>query len=365
MAAEKSASSRIIAPLIFVGLLVVLPGCSRSELEVQAKVPPGNVLLTGAGATFPSVLYSRWFAVYHHNNPNVVIKYAAVGSGEGVRRFIGKSVAEEERVDFGASDAAMSDAEIARADNNALMIPVTGGCVVLAYNLPDFHGDLKLSRKAYEGIFLGEIKKWNDPLIAESNPEVKLPNLTIVTAVRQDGSGTTFAFTKHLDAISEKWRSQFGLGTLIDWPGNAMRAKGNEGVAGLIGKSDGAIGYVGYEFARKIGLNTAALENKEDKFVKPSVESCRAALAAAEVPENLRIFVPDPSGVNSYPIVTFSWILLRYKYSGLETANAVRELFPWSLQDGQRYSAELGYIQLPAAVAKKAQAALNSIEAER
>src|SRR5262245_28354936 len=252
MAVKKSASSRIIAPVILVGLIVILAGCSRSEQEVQAKVPPGGVLLTGAGATFPSVLYNRWFALYNHNHPNIVIKYAAVGSGEGVRRFTGKNVAEEEKVDFGASDAAMSDAEIASADNNALMIPVTAGCVIVAYNLPSFQGDLKLSRKAYAGILLGEITKWNDPLIAESNPGATLPNLTIVTAVRSDGSGTTFAFTKNLDAISEKWRNQFGPGTLVSWPGNAMRAKGNEGVANLIGKSDGAIGYVRSE-ERRVG----------------------------------------------------------------------------------------------------------------
>jgi phosphate transport system substrate-binding protein len=188
--------------------------------------------------------------------------------------------------------------------------------------------------------------------------------LTIATAVRLDGSGTTFAFTKNLDAISEKWRNQFGPGTLINWPGNAMRAKGNEGVAGLVGKSDGAIGYVGYEFARKIGLNTAALENNEGKFVRASDESCRAALAAADVPENLRVFVPDPKGADSYPIVTFSWVLLRKKYKDPETAKAVRELFKWSLQDGQRYAPELGYVRVPGSVAEKAAVALNSIKAE-
>jgi phosphate transport system substrate-binding protein len=252
MAIKKSTSSRIIAPVIFVGLLAILAGCSRSEREAQARAPAGGVLLTGAGATFPSVLYNRWFNIYHDSHPNILIKYAAVGSGEGVRRFIGRNIPEEERVDFGASDAAMSDAEIERANNNALMVPVTAGCVVLAYKLPGFQGDLKLSRRAYAGIFLGEIKQWNDPLIAQSNRGVKLPNLTIATVVRQDGSGTTFAFTKNLDAISEKWRSQFGPATLVNWPGNAMRGKGNEGVAGLIGKSDGAIGYVGYEFARKL-----------------------------------------------------------------------------------------------------------------
>ena len=207
-----------------------------------------------------------------------------------MRRFIGTNVAEEEKVDFGASDAAMSDAEIARADKGALMVPLTAGCVVLAYNLPDVQGDLKLSRKAYTGIFLGEIKQWNDPLIAQSNPGVKLPNRTIATVVRQDGSGTTFAFTKNLDAVSEKWRSQFGPATLVNWPGNAMRAKGNEGVAGLIGKSEEPIGYVGYEFARKIGLAIAALENKDGKFVKPSEQSCMAALAAADIPDESSSF---------------------------------------------------------------------------
>jgi phosphate transport system substrate-binding protein len=361
MAVKNSTSSRIIAPVIFVGLLAILAGCSRSEPEAQAKVSPGGVLLTGAGATFPSVLYNRWFNVYHDSHPNILIKYAAVGSGEGVRRFIGKNIADEERVDFGASDAAMSDAEIERANNNALMIPVTAGCVVLAYKLPGFQGDLKLSRRAYGGIFLGEIKQWNDPLIAQSNPRVKLPNLTIATVVRQDSSGTTFAFTKNLDAISEKWRSQFGPATLVNWPGNAMRGKGNEGVAGLIGKSDGAIGYVGYEFARKIGLDIAALENKDGKFVKPSEQSCGAALATADIPANLRLFVPDPSGADSYPIVTLSWILLRKSYQNTETANALRELFLWCLQDGQRHSHELGYVRLPASLAEKGLAVLNSI----
>ena len=206
----------ILCGVFFIALLVTVQGCSRSEQEVQAKVPPGGVSLSGAGATFPSVLYNRWFAVYRDKRPNVVVKYAAVGSGEGVRRFIGKNIAEEEKVDFGASDAAMSDADIARADNNALMVPITAGCVVLAYSLPGFQGDLKLSRKAYSGIFLGEIKQWNDPLIAQSNPGVKLPNLTIATAVRLDSSGTTFAFTKNLDAISERWRNQFGPATLVD-----------------------------------------------------------------------------------------------------------------------------------------------------
>ena len=358
---QRFGSSQVIPAVLLVAVVTILVSCSRSAPDKAQALPPGSVLLTGAGATFPSVLYNRWFTVYRDGHPNTFVKYAAVGSGEGVRRFLGNNVAEEEKIDFGASDAAMSDAEIARADKGALMVPLTAGCVVLAYNLPELPGDLKLSRKAYTGIFLGEIKQWNDPLIAQSNPGVKLPNRTIATVVRQDGSGTTFAFTKNLDAVSEKWRSQFGPATLVNWPGNAMRAKGNEGVASLIRNSADSIGYVGYEFARKIGLASAALENKEGKFVKPNEEYCQAALAAAEIPTNLRVFVSDPSGANSYPIVTFSWILLRKNYTNAETANAVRDLFQWCLQDGQRYAAELGYVRVPPSVSDKALAALNSI----
>lgn len=362
--AKRNFPLRILAPAIVAGFMAILVGCSRSEPEVQAKLSPETIVLAGAGATFPSVLYNRWFAAYHDRHPKIVIKYAAVGSGEGIRRFIGKNLADEEKIDFAASDAAMSDTEIASAGNNVLMIPMTAGCVVLSYNLPNFQAELKLSRQAYAGMFLGEIAKWNDPLIRESNPGVKLPDLTITTVVRKDSSGTTFAFTKNLDSISDKWRSQFGPATLVDWPGHVMRGKGNEGVAGLIGISEGAIGYVGYEFARKLGLKTAALQNKEGQYVKPSEESCRAALVVGDMPENLRVFIPDPAGADSYPIVTFSWILLRKSYPHPETANALRELFLWSLRDGQSFAPELGYVRVPTAVAEKAAAALNNNKAE-
>jgi len=338
------------------------PKAEASTAGPEAQVPAGSLLLKGAGSTFDSLIFKRWFSVYHDAHPDTYIKYAAVGSGEGVIRFIGKNVDPADQVDFGASDAAMNDTQLAQADNDALMVPVTAGCVVLAYNLPDFKGDLKLSRKAYAGIFLGQITKWNDPAIAAANPGVKLPDLNIVTAVRQDGSGTTFAFTRNLDAINETWRGRYGPATLVNWPGNAMRAKGNEGVAGVIEKSAGSIGYVGYEFAHRIGLDSASIENREGKYVKPSEQSCSAALANAEMPENLRLFVPDPSGADSYPIATFSWVLLRKSYKDAKTAEALKELFRWSLHDGQHYASELGYVPLPKSVSDKALAAVNSIQ---
>jgi phosphate transport system substrate-binding protein len=353
---------RLLLVLMCVGLLAALVACStQGQSKPKPVVPPGGTLLQGAGATFPSLLYRKIFAAYEQAHPKTVISYDAVGSGEGIRRFIGKNVKAEDEVDFGASDAAMQDNEINQVPQGVVLLPMTAGGVALAYNLPDVPGDLKLSRQAYAGIFLGEIKNWNDPQIAATNPGVKLPKLTIVTVVRQDASGTTFAFTKHLDAISEEWRSRYGPATLIDWPGNAMRAKGNEGVAGLLQKSVGAIGYVGYEFAYKYGLKTALLQNKSGNFVKPDADSLKAALASAEMPNNLRVYVPDPAAPDAYPIATFTWILLRKKYDDPAKAEALRDLFAWGLTDGQQYAASLGYIPLPPNVVDKAQAALRSV----
>jgi phosphate transport system substrate-binding protein len=354
---------RLLPALAAIVMLANLLACStQSSGTPKPQVPPGSVLLQGAGATFPSPLYKQWFATYQQAHPQTEITFDSVGSGEGIRRFVGRNVTDEDKVDFGASDAAMQDNEISQVPDGVVMVPVTAGGVVLAYNLPDVPSELRLSRRAYAGIFLGEIKNWNDPVIAAANPGVKLPKLTIVTVVRQDASGTTFAFTKHLDAISEKWRSQYGPSTLIDWPGNAMRAKGNEGVAGLLQHSVGGLGYVGYEFAHKFGLQTALLENKDGKFVQPNEENLRAALASAQMPQNLRVYVPDPSGPNAYPIATFTWILLHKNYADPAKAQAIRDLFAWSLGDGQQYALNLGYVPLPPEVAAKAQAALQTVK---
>jgi phosphate transport system substrate-binding protein len=316
-------------------------------------------LLKGAGATFPSLLYKQWFEIYQHDHPRTAISYDPVGSGEGVRRFMGANITEPERVDFGASDAAMTDEQIAQVPGGVLLLPLTGGCVTLSYNIPGVEGDLRLSRQAYAGIFLGTIRNWSDPLISSANPGMTFPDLSIVTVVRQDASGTTYAFTKHLDATNDVWRNQYGAANVVNWPGNAMRAEGNEGVAGRIQHSEGSIGYVGYEFAHRLGLRMALLENKSGAFVKPGEQSCTAALAAAEMPENLRVYVPDPAGSAAYPIVTFSWVLLRKNYPA-DKASALRDLFAWCLGDGQQTAPDLGYVRLPADVTSKALAALNA-----
>jgi phosphate transport system substrate-binding protein len=336
-----------------------LAGCEPQTPQATASPRNGTLLLKGAGATFPSLLYKQWFATYESSHPRTAVSYEAVGSGEGVRRFIGRNITDNERIDFGASDSAMTDEQAAQVTGGAQFLPLTGGCVTLSYNIPGIEGDLRLSRRAYAGIFLGQVRSWNDPLITETNPGMNLPKLTIVTVVRQDASGTTYAFTKHLDATSDSWQSRFGAANLVNWPGNAMRAEGNEGVAGRIQHAEGSIGYVGYEFAHRLGLHMALVENRSGSFVKPSGETCAAALAAADMPENLRVYVPDPTGANAYPIVTFSWILLYRKYDS-EKASALHDLFVWCLRDGQQSAPDLGYVPLPPNVVMKALAALDA-----
>jgi phosphate transport system substrate-binding protein len=334
----------------------------RKPVEPRPDVPAGGVLLQGAGATFPSILYRRWFERYHAAHPDRIVSYAAVGSGEGVRRFIDREIADDERVDFGASDAAMTRDEEARARDGALLIPVTAGSVVLAYNLPDVQGDLRLSREAYAGIFLGDLTNWSDRRIARTNPGIKLPNLTIATVVRQDSSGTTFAFTSHLDAVSSAWHMRHGAATLVDWPGNAMRATGNEGVTAQITRSTGSIGYVGGEFARQAGLRSALLENHSAAFVAPSSAGAAAALRELRVPDDMRASLPDPLGSDAYPIVTLTWILLHRTYADSQKAVELRDLFRWCLTDGQRMATDLGYIPLPLEIARRSLAELDRIQ---
>jgi phosphate transport system substrate-binding protein len=263
-------------------------------------------------------------------------------------------------VDFGASDAAMSDEEIAKVKQGAVMIPATAGSIVIAYNLPGV-ADLKLSRDAYAGIFLGKVTKWNDPAIAKENPGVNLPDMPINVAFRADGSGTTFVFTKHLAAISKDFADEVGTDKSVTWPVGAG-GKGNEGVTALIKQSPGTVGYVEYGYAVNNGLSMASLQNKSGKFVKPTDESGAATLAHVEFPENLRIWPEDPTGAEDYPIATFTWLLLYKKYNDSAKLQALKDFVTYGITDGQKFSSELGYIPLPPAVVEKSKAALASVE---
>jgi phosphate transport system substrate-binding protein len=316
------------------------------------------VLVRGAGATFPAPLYAKWIEVYRREHPNVTITYEAVGSTEGQRRYLA------EAVDFGASDAALSDEQMASARAGARLVPVTAGIVVLAYNVAGLAGPLRLSRDVRAGIFAGDIRTWDDPRIRAANPDLRLPHRSIAVVARQDGSGTTFALTNHLSAVSAAWRDQGpGVGNLVDWRGRAMLARGNEGVAARIRVSEYSIGYVEYHFARRLGLAMAWLENRAGRYVEPGERGGRAALAASvkQMPDHLRLFMPDPDGEESYPIVTFSWLLLHERHPDTAKAAALKMFVAWGLTAGQSYSSDLGYIALPPDVAAVSLAALDRL----
>ncbi|AUT03786.1 phosphate ABC transporter substrate-binding protein PstS [Nostoc sp. CENA543] len=315
----------------------------------------GNVSLTGAGASFPAPLYQSWFTDLNKKYPNLQVNYQSVGSGAGVEQFT------KGTVDFGASDVAMKDEEIQKVstDKGVILLPMTAGSIVLAYNLPDV-GELKLPRAVYVDILLGNIKNWNDPKIAAANPEAKLPDQPITVIYRSDGSGTTGVFTKHLSAISPDWKSKVGDGKTVNWP-TGVGAKGNEGVTAQIQQTQGSIGYVEYGYAKQNNLKFAALENKGGKFVVPTEESAAKTLEAVTLPENLRAFITDPEGADSYPVVTYSWIMVYKKYPDAAKAKAIEAMIEYGLTEGQKVAAELGYVPLPQNVVQKVATAADQI----
>ncbi|ACK71211.1 phosphate ABC transporter, periplasmic phosphate-binding protein [Gloeothece citriformis PCC 7424] len=315
------------------------------------------VSVTGAGASFPAPLYQNWFVQLNQEVPDLRVDYQSVGSGAGVEQFI------QGTVNFAASDVAMTDEEIAKVQRGVLMLPMTAGAIVLAYNIPGVEGELKLSRDVYTNILLGNITNWNDPAIAEANPDLQLPDLPITVVHRADGSGTTGVFTKHLSAISPEWKETIGEGKTVEWPkkGKFIGAKGNEGVTASIQQNQGAIGYVEYGYAKNNNLPMAALENQAGQFIKPTEESEMATLDSVTLPEDLRAFITDPEGDNSYPIVTYTWLLTYKQYDDPQIAKGIEGMIEYGLTTGQESSAELGYIPLPPSVREKVAAAADQI----
>lgn len=347
-------SIRCFAIALLVGLSS-FAGCSAKS-SAESGASANLISIRGAGSTFVAPLFRKWFEQYHQEHANTSVDYRAVGSGEGTKRF----VADE--VDFGASDAALSDEQIASVKRGAMLVPVTAGMIVLAYSPEGMPEKVRLSRDAYVGIFMGKITHWDDSKIVADNPDAKLPAREIAVVARQDGSGTTFAFSNHLSAVNDDWKKDFGAHTKIGWPGHVMLANGNGGVAGQIQRSTGAIGYVEFGVAKECGLGIATLQNKAGNFVEPTPTSGLAALAEAKLPANLRVFIPDPAGENSYPIVSFSWVLLYRHYGDAQKSTALKSLIQWCLDEGQRYSGSLGYLPLPSEVIALARNACNQIE---
>jgi len=333
-------------------LLIATVGCNSNQ---SGGSDANSVKLQGAGASFPAPLYTKWFKSFGGNRKDVVVDYQSVGSGAGVKGVIDKTV------DFGASDAAMSDEEISRVPGGVQLIPMTAGSIVIAYNLPDVK-DLKLPRKAYPAIFLGKIKKWNDPEIAKANPGAKLPDEPINVVVRADSSGTSFVFSKHLSAINPDFDKAVGVNKMPNWP-VGTKSKGNEGVTASLMTTPGSIGYIEYGYAKSQSVPFAQLENKSGKFVAADTASGQAALASAELPTNLIVWNSDPQGDTAYPIVTYTWQIFYTKYDSKKAA-AIQELIKYELNDGQKESEALGYIPLPQNVVAKGLSAASSITAQ-
>lgn len=312
-----------------------------------------GVELRGAGSTFVAPLMNGWINYFESAQPDVGIDYDAVGSGEGVSRFLSGSV------DFAASDNVLSPVEAKKVDGGVLQVPSAAGMIVLAYNLPGVKGRLKLPQDVYVDIFLGKIQSWNNPRIRAVNKDLDLPAITIAVVGRQDSSGTTYAFTDHLAAVSKSWSDGPGVGKLIQWPHIAMLARGNEGVASKIKISQGAIGYLEYGFALRLGLQMAVLENKAGQFVAPTPLSGAAALTPTmDVSlDVLDASTANPPGLKAYPIITYSWLLLYPSYPA-EKARALVSFLNFAYDEGQSYAPYFGYLPLPEFVIQQARAAL-------
>ena len=327
--------------------------------DTAATASSGQVSLYGAGATFPKLLYQRWIEAYQAQHPEVTFSYEGVGSGEGVRRFLA------EEVDFGGSDAALSDADLARVgERGAVMVPITASVVVLAYNIPGVEEGLRLPRDVVSGIFAGNIIYWDDPRIEAANLGVQLPHRGITPVVRRDTSGTTFILTNHLAAANPWWVSEGpGIGKQVDWPGRAMEVNYSEGVAQRVKISEGAIGYMEYGFAKRLGLPMASLENKAGRYVVPTPRAGTAALASIDqIPDDLRVFAPDPPGADAYPIVSYTWLLLHGRYPDPVQGRTLKEAMLWGLAEGQPIAEQMGYIPLPEDMVRLATAKVESIQ---
>ncbi|HEY3445435.1 MAG TPA: phosphate ABC transporter substrate-binding protein PstS [Myxococcales bacterium] len=316
----------------------------------------GTMTLNGAGATFPYPLYSKWVAEYGQREP-VRINYQSIGSGGGIRQIT------ERTVDFGASDAPMTDEQLAKAPGKILHIPTTLGAVALSYNLPEVgSAKLRVSPEALAGIYLGQITSWNDPNLVELNPGVALPNKPIVVVHRSDGSGTTAVFTDYLSKVSPGWKAKVGSGTSVAWPAG-MGAKGNEGVTGQVKTTPGALGYLELAYALQSSLPVMAVRNGAGAFTSPAIESIGAAAsgAAQAMPDDLRVSIVDAPGANAYPISSFTYVLLYEAPADRARGQALARFLWWAVHDGQRFGPALHYAPLPPAVVAKVEGKLKPL----
>lgn len=312
--------------------------------------------INGAGATFPYPIYSKWFAEYNKLHPPVRINYQSIGSGGGIRQLTSQTVF------FGASDGPMTDEQLKAAPRSILHFPTVLGGVVPVYNIAGVP-ELKFTGQVLADIYLGKIKKWNDPAIAEVNAGVTLPSSDIIVVHRSDGSGTTYIWVDYLSKVSSEFKSRVGVSTSVNWP-VGVGGKGNEGVSGLVSQTPGSIGYVELIYALQNKISYGPVQNSNGEFVKASVDSVTAAAAAAasKMPADFRVSITNAPGKGVYPIASFTWMLLYEDAKDKAQAKVMVDFLKWALTDGQKYCAALGYAPLPASVVKLEMAALGKIK---
>ncbi|HEY6853953.1 MAG TPA: phosphate ABC transporter substrate-binding protein PstS [Gemmatimonadales bacterium] len=330
-------------------------------LGAAAAIPAaGQTKINGAGATFPNVIYSDWILAYNGTHSDVQFNYQSIGSGGGIRQF------SDGTVDFGASDAPMSDSAIAAINGNVLHIPTVLGAVVITYNLPGVTKQLRFTPTIIADVFLGKLTKWNDARIAAVNPGITLPATDILVVHRSDGSGTSYIFTDYLSKVSPDWQTTVGKGTSVNWP-VGLGGKGNEGVAATVGQTPGAVGYVELAYADKNKLAYGALQNHAGKFINPTLEATTAAFAAAMKTMNagtdFRVSITDAPGADAYPIASMTYLLLHKTYDDAAKAKAIVNFVWWGETVGQGKATSLGYAPLPEALRPWIQAKLKSITA--
>jgi phosphate transport system substrate-binding protein len=340
---------------------IVLPALLLLCLAATAAQSGQTLLLNAAGATFPYPMYSKWFDVYHTQHPEIQINYQSIGSGGGIRQVLAGTV------DFGASDGPMTDDQIKEFKDkrgvDILHFPTVIGADVPTYNIAGVTGDLNFTQKALAGIYLGTITKWNDPEIANANKGVKLPNADIIVVHRSDGSGTTYIWTDFLSKASDEWKNKVGKGTSVNWP-VGLGGKGNEGVAGLVKQTPGSLGYVELIYAIQNNMPYGAVQNPAGKFVKADLASVTAAAAGAakDMPDDFRVSVTNAPGATSYPVSSFTWLLVPDKIADAAKRDAIKGFLKWMLTDGQNLTEALAYAKLPKPVVAKEMKAISLIQ---
>jgi phosphate transport system substrate-binding protein len=349
-----SKSLRLVACFSALALLVVSIACNGGG----SGSSNGSVSLQGAGATFPNPLYQKWLSEYGKVHPNVKIDYQSIGSGGGIKQL------KEQTVDFGASDAPMKDDDLKAAPGEIVHIPTVLGAVILTYNLEGLKAPLRFSPEAVVDIFLGKIKKWNDPKIAADNPGVTLPSSDITVVTRSDGSGTSAVFTDYLSKVSPEWKEKVGSGTSPRWP-VGISGKGNEGVTGSVKSTPNTIGYIELAYAVQNKLPVAQIKNSSGNYIEPSIDAVTAAAAGsiATTPEDLRVSITNAAGPQAYPISSYTYILVYKAQKDAAKGKALVDFLWWGIHDGEGFAKELRYAPLPADIVKRAEAKINSVTA--